>query len=100
VVPKLKLAETMKKVLAKTPRRDSGVEILIGGGDDADIYGDLTVASQTVEGRSVQHAQKLNLSLKLQFADFIEEERALVGELKQAGLGRIRASKCALFIAE
>ena len=32
---KLRLAETMKKVLAKTARRDGGIEILIGAGDDA-----------------------------------------------------------------
>ncbi len=54
---KLKLAETMKKVLAKAARVDGGVEILIGGGNDADVDRDLAVASQAVEGRSIQHAQ-------------------------------------------
>ena len=96
----LKLAETVEKILAKAAGLDGGVEILISGGDDADINLDFAVAAQAVEGISIQHAQELYLSLQLQFADFVEKQRALVSQFEQAGLGRIRASESALFIAE
>src|SRR5258708_1146832 len=83
---KLKLAETMKEILAKAALGHRGVEILIGGGDNAHIDFDLAVAAEAVEGISIQYAQELHLSLELQFADFIEEERALVGEFEQTCL--------------
>src|SRR5271154_6525081 len=97
---KLELAETMEKILAEAAGGDGGVEILVRRGDDPDVDCDLAVASQAVEGRSVEHAQQLDLSLKLEFSDFIEKERALVGEFEQAGLGRIRAGEGALFVTE
>src|SRR5271163_3197542 len=90
----------MKKILAKAAGGDGSVEILIGGGDYTHVDCDLTVASQAVEGRTIQHTQQLDLRLKLQFADFVEEERALVGEFEQAGLGRIGPGEGALFITE
>src|SRR5580704_10722106 len=97
---KLKLAETVKKILAKTAGAYGSVEILIGGGDDTDIDCDLAMASEAVEGRTIQHAQQLDLGLKLQFPDFVEEKRAFVGQFEQAGLGGIGAGEGAFFIAE
>ncbi len=71
---KLKLAETMEKILAKSARLDCGIEILIGGSDDANIDFDFAVTTQAIERISIQNAQKLDLSLQLQLADFIEEQ--------------------------
>ncbi len=90
----------MEKILAKAARRNGGIKILIGGGDDADIDFDLAMAAQAVEGGSIQHAQELDLRLKLQFTDFIEEERALISKLEQPGLGHVGAGKRAFFVAE
>src|SRR6202050_592227 len=41
---KLKLSEAMKKILAETARGNGSVEILIGSGDDANLFGNLTAA--------------------------------------------------------
>src|ERR1700689_1637750 len=90
----------MEEILAEATCCDCGIETLIGGGDYTDIDCDLAMASEPVERRSVQHAQQLDLRLNLQFADFIEEERALVGEFEQAGLGCIGTSKGSLFVTE
>ena len=79
---KLKLAEAMEKILPKAARGHGGIEILIGGGDDADIDFDLAVTAQTVEWISIQNTQQLYLRVQLQFADFIEEKRALVGHFE------------------
>src|SRR5260370_42653341 len=80
---KLKLAETMEEILAEAALGHGGVEILIRGSDNAHIDFDLAVAAKAVEGISIKHAQELHLGLELQFADFIEEERTLVGEFEQ-----------------
>ncbi len=84
----------------KRPSLDCGFEILVGGRDNADIDFDLAVAAQTVEGLAIQHAQQFHLSLQLQFADFVEEQRALVGQFKQTGLGGIGAAEGAFFVSE
>ncbi len=98
--PKLKLAEPMEEILAEASRGHGGVEILIGGGDDTDVDLDFSMTAQAVKRISVQHAQELHLSLRLQFADFIQKKCSLVREFEQAGLGRIGASERALFVAE
>src|SRR5271168_4502897 len=89
----LKLAETMKKILAKAAGGDGSVEILVGGGNYTDVDRDFTVASQAVEGRTIQHAQQFDLRLNLEFTDFVEEKCAFVGKFKQTGLGCIGAGE-------
>ena len=79
---KLKLAETMEEILAKASCGNRGVEILVGGGDDAHVHFNLAMSTKAVEGISVEHAQQLDLSLKLQYPDFVKEERAFVGEFE------------------
>jgi hypothetical protein len=96
----LKLAKPMEKILAKAAGGNGRIEILIGGGNDTDIDLNLAVTAEPVERISIQDTQELDLSLQLQFADFIEEERTLVGKFEQAGLGRIGARKRAFFVAE
>src|SRR3981081_3079790 len=90
----------MKKISPKTADRDGGLEFLVGGSNDTNINFDLTVAAQAVKRLTVEHAQKLDLGLYLQFSDFIEEERALVGQLEQTRLGRVGTAECAFFVAE
>ena len=74
----LKLAETVKEILAKAAFLDRGFKILIGGGDNANIDSDLAVTAKTIKGLAVEYAQQFHLSLQLQFADFVEEQSALV----------------------
>src|ERR1700722_12368087 len=97
---KLKLAKTVKKVAAETAGIDRGFKILIGGGYNAHVDLDFAMSAQTVEGLAIEHAQEFDLHLQWQFADFIKEQRALVCELKQAGLGRIGAAESAFFVAK
>src|SRR5258708_18162072 len=67
---KLKLAQPMEKILPKPSRRYSLVEILIRGRNDTHVHLNLSMSAQAVKRISVEHAQQLDLSLKLQFSDF------------------------------
>ncbi len=96
----LELAEAMKKILAKAAFFDRSFEILIGGGDDADIDFDFAVAAETVERLAIQHAQKLDLSLQLQFADFVEKKSTFVGQFEEARFRNIGAAEGAFFVSE
>ena len=90
----------MKQILAKTPFFHRQIKILVGGRNHAHIHGDLVMPAQPEIWRTVEHPQQLHLDLRLQFANFIEKDRAFVGELKQSRLGGIRAAESPLFVAE
>ncbi len=90
----------MKEILAEAAILDRSFEVLIGGGDNADVDFNFAVAAETIEGLAVEHTQQLDLSLRLQFADLVEEERALVGEFEEPGLGGIGAAERAFFVSE
>jgi len=63
-------------------------EIAIGGGDQADIDGNGSCPADAFKFFFLQRTQNLRLEFRRQVTDFIEEERALVGELKSADLLR------------
>ena len=75
-------------------------QIAVGRGDDAHVDVHRARAAQPLELSFLQHAQQLGLQLERQLADFVEEERAAVGELEAADLGRVRAGERAALAAE
>jgi hypothetical protein len=58
------------------------------------------VSSQTVVRSAVQHPQQLYLNMGRQFADFIQEQRSLICQFEESGLGVVRAAEGAFFVAE
>ena len=66
------------------PRLDLGGQVAIGGGDHARIDANGLRAAHALELLLLQHAQQLHLRLERQLADFVEEDRAAVGELEAA----------------
>src|SRR6266545_2941028 len=48
----------------------------------------------------LQNAQQLHLRLRIEVSDFVEEERAAIGQLKAALLPRLSASESPLLIAK
>src|ERR1700685_4783499 len=97
---KLELAEAVKEIAAEAAGLDCGFEILIGGGDDAHINVDVAIPAETVKGLAVENTKQLDLHLQLQFADFVEEKCAFVGEFEKAGLGGIGSAEGSFFITE
>ena len=72
----------------------------MGRGDQAHV--DLAVphVAQAPEAQVLHDLQQLGLHLQVHVADLVEEERAAVGHLQEAGLGRDRPRERALLVAE
>jgi len=58
------------------------------------------MTTQPIVGSAIQNTQQLHLDLRLQFADFVEENWPLSGEFEQSWLGGISAAECSLFVTE
>ena len=95
-----KHAEPVVQVAPERPLVDHRVEVAVGGGNDADVDASGERAAETFELPFLQHAQQLGLELERHVADFVEEERAPVGQLEPAGPAGHRAGEGALFVPE
>ena len=93
-------AEPVEEVLAETTGFDRGFEVTIGRGDDAHIHFARTRVADTFDFLLLQHAQQLGLHGQRDFADFIEEEGAAIGEFEASRLVAQRAGECAFHVAE
>src|SRR5882762_7858275 len=71
------------KVLAEGAVAISGFQVAIGGGDDAYVDCDVRIAAYWPNFLLLQDAQELGLHFERQLANFIEENRASVGSLKE-----------------
>src|SRR6185312_3200910 len=88
------------QILAKLLLLDAGFEIAVGGGDDADIDLDGAIAAHAFQLALLQDAQQFGLHVGRDFADFIEQNRATVGEFETAfALGEY-AGERSFFVAE
>ena len=76
------------------------LEVLVRGGDHADVHLDRPRRSEPLDFAFLQHAQHLGLRLRAHVADFVEEDRAAVGLLELADLLLGRAGERALLVAE
>src|SRR5208337_1775712 len=76
------------------------LEVAIGGSNYSDIHGHLFVAAEAVVRDRVKRPQELDLYLRFEFPNFVQEKRAAVGALKQTRLGRIGPAERPLFVAE
>ena len=92
--------DAVEQVLAELALRDHLGQILIGGGDDAHRRLELFDAAQPAELPLLQHAQQLHLHHRRHLADFVEEQRALLGRFDQPLLVGARAGERAFHVAE
>ena len=69
--------QTEVQVFAELAALDLGLEVALGGGDDARFGCDRLVAADAPEFARLEHAQELRLHVERQLADLVEEERAL-----------------------
>src|SRR5258708_7898014 len=90
----------MKKVLAKLSSMNRVFQLDVGRGHDAHVHRHLPSAAQTVVRHAIENAQQLNLSLDVQFANLIQEQRAGGCGLEQTRLQGVRAAESAFFITE
>src|SRR5882757_6731055 len=72
------------EVAAKGALGNAFRKILIRGGDHADVHALRAIAAEPFEFLLLQHTKKLRLKFEGKVADFVEEERAAVGEFEAA----------------
>ncbi len=92
--------ESIEEVLAESPLLDLGLEILVGGGDDAGVHLEGFLASHALELLVLEHAQDLYLYALADLADFVEEDASHVRELEATALSGHRTGERSLFVAE
>ena len=82
----LEHAEAIVQVLAKSLVADVLLQVLIRGGDHADVDVDFFGRADGQEWMAFENAQQLGLAFEGQLADFVEKQRAEVGLLEVAGV--------------
>src|SRR4051812_14492749 len=88
------------EVLAKTSALNLLLEVAIGRGDDADVDRAGALLADAFEIAFLQYAQQLALQFERDLADFVEEQRAAIGELEPADAVARRAGEGAADMAE
>ena len=81
------------EVLAKTAGGDQRLQVLVGGGDDANARGDGGVSAEALELPFLKKPQELGLRCRRHVADFVEEQRAAIGLLKLADTPAVGAGE-------
>src|SRR5262249_39426043 len=92
--------EAVKKVGAEFAFVDQSLERLIGRGYDADFDADALRAAQPLEDAGLQHAQEPPLYFQRDLADFIQKDRAAIGQFESPRLGSLRAGESPLLVSE
>jgi len=88
------------KVAAKGSLGDLFRKILIGGGDDANVHALGAIAAEAFEFLLLENAQKFGLEIERKIANFVEEERAAIGEFEAADFLADGAGEGAALVAE
>ena len=92
--------EAVVQVFAEGADFNHAFEVFVGRGNDAHVGALGFVAAHTFKGALLQHAQQLDLHGQRHVADFIQEQRAAVGQFKTPGAAGDGAGECALLMAE
>src|SRR5215468_8082401 len=86
--------QSIVKVLSKGSFRNQSVQVLIGGGDHANIYFGPILAPNPPYFVLLQNTQQFGLHVGADVADLVEEASATLGFLKHPFLIRNRSGKC------
>ena len=90
--------EPVEEIFSETAFGDFLFEVLVGGGDDADVGADDLVASDARELAVLQDAEDFRLELDGHVADLVEEEGASVALFEAACALRDSAGEGAFFV--
>ncbi|MCG3163784.1 MAG: hypothetical protein JMDDDDMK_05235 [Acidobacteria bacterium] len=88
------------QILAETSVFDHRFEVAVGRAEHAHVNFDRACAADARDFFFLQGAQQFGLHALTHFADFIQKERAFVGDFKQAFLFGMRAGERAFFVAK
>ena len=88
--------EAVVEVFAEAALADGLAKVDVGGGDDADVDLDLVDSAEVHEALVLEDAQDLGLGVQAHVADFVEEERAAVGDFEEPFLAAMAEVKAPL----
>src|SRR5712664_556683 len=98
--PEVDDVQAMIQIFAEAPFAYEHQQFHVGGGDDAHINLNLFRAAQAHEFALLNNAKELGLRFRANGGDFVEENRALVGDFEETFLGSHGAGERALDVAE
>ena len=88
------------QVVAQMSLRHRLFRNLVGGRQHAHVHRGFHLAAQAPQLAVFQHAQQLGLGADGHFADFVQQQRAALGQFEAADAALQRAGECALLVAE
>ena len=88
------------QVLAEAPLTHQLKQLHVARGDDAHVHFDDLIAAKAHEFAFLNHAQELGLRFRPDRGNFIEKNRALIGDFKEALLRSHGARERAFHVAE
>ena len=96
----LKNIQAVEEVRAEAAFFDELLELLVGGGDAAEVHLDGMRAADAGDFPFLENAQQIGLRFQADVADFIEKDRAAFGNFEASLLAVLRAGERAFFMAE
>src|SRR5262249_56681265 len=93
-------ADAEVEILAEAAALHLGLEVAVGGADEAHVDVDLGGAADARELARLEDAEELGLERQRRLADLVEEERAAGGCLEEADLAPVGAGEGAALVAE
>ena len=90
----------IEKIGTELALLDQLFQILVGGGDAAEVHLDGLVAAHAGDFALLQYAQQVGLGLQGNVADFVQENRSALGNFELAFLAVLGAGEGALFMPE
>src|SRR5580698_3841587 len=92
--------ETIVEVFAEAAGLHGFLNVHDGGGENAIVFFDHVTTTETRVLMILEDVEKLGLEVRAHLGDFVEEDRALVGEFEFTGLGAVGSGEGALFESE
>ena len=80
--------QAVKQVLAQLPRLAEGIGVLVAGGDDTHVDGDIARAADALDQPLLKGPQQLGLHPQAHGVQLVQKQGAVVGLLHQAHLVR------------
>jgi hypothetical protein len=88
------------QIAAESAFGDQLAKVAVGGGHHANVDALRAVAAEALEFLLLEHAKKFGLQLQRNVGDFVEKERAAIGQLEAADFLAYGAGERAAFVAE
>ena len=93
-------AQAMKQIGAESAGVYGFLEVHVTGSHHTHVGGHLARSTQPVIGYSIENSEQLHLRLGIELADFIQENRSVIGSFEQSLLHGVGAAEGAFLISE